>query len=351
MDLPFSLRRLVPSDATEYGKLILAGADTGKFRVSQKYQTDPFTAIMSIHPGSSGVVAESPRHPGFVGAGMVQLGRCRWEGRTVPYGLHNTLVVHPAFRRCGVAAGISTWRESFAREQFGTEGGVTFGMIQQSNKGSELTARRWYRDLLANRLVVLAVRPRSRAPENAPQFQVRQISPQEMEEVSVRLNGFHDTFNLYPPETAESLARWCGPSVFDTPHQTYHVVSDRSGNILAGLGLTENARLRKVVVERMPPAYEFLNRLLKAVPLDRTVSDLGLSRFWFTPGQAEAARHLFETVRWECRGKGTFLMCPADRLSPIAKILPMHPWSIKTLCGVAVSSPSPASRNRPVYYA
>jgi GNAT superfamily N-acetyltransferase len=349
--LSLSLRILTPEDSLKYGKLIVQSPDTGVVRFSQRFEIDPYTAVINAHPGSVGVVAETPEYDGFIGAGLVRLGRCQWEGRDVPYALLNTLVVHPNFRRRGVASQLAKWREEYARQHFGGEEGVTFAIIQKNNTGSELTAKKWYRQFLAERLVVIPINVRSRPPAQMTEFNVREISINEMEEVAAKQNQFYKDFNLYSTETAESLAHWCHESPFDTPYHHYFVVTDRSNNILAGLGLTETGRMRKLVVIHIPPVLEVLNKFLQAVPADRIITELGLNRIWFADGQIKAAQYLFETIRWEWRDKGTSITSFTDTRSPILGIYRVRPWTIKSMGGVALRALTNMPEDHLVYYA
>jgi GNAT superfamily N-acetyltransferase len=349
--ITFTLRQLTPEDSLKYGKLITESPDTGAIRVSQRFEIDPYITVINAHPGSVGVVAETPEYDGFIGAGLVRLGRCQWEGRDVPYALLNTLVVHPNFRRRGVASQLAKWREEYARQQFGGEEGVTFAIIQKNNTGSELTAKKWYRQFLADRLIVIPMNVRSKPPAQMTGFIVREISGNEMEEVAAKQNRFYKNYNLYPTETAENLVHWCNESPFDTPFHHYFVVTDRSDNILAGAGLSENGRMRKLIVEHVPPMLEFLNRFLTAVPADRVMRELNLSRIWFGEGQLKAARYLFETIRWEWRDKGTSIMNSADARSPIMEVYAVRPWTIKSGGGVALRAPTDMPEDRLIYYA
>lgn len=348
--LSFTLRQLTPEDSVKYGKLIAESPDTGAVQMSQQFEIDPYIAVMHAHPGSVGIVAETPEYDGFIGAGLVRLGRCQWEGRDVPYALLNTLVVHPNFRRRGVASQLAKWREDYARQQFGDDG-VTFALIQKNNTGSELTAKKWYRQFLANRLIVVPMKLSSRPPAQNDKFIVKAISQNEMEEVVTKQNRFYKNYNLYPTETVESLAHWLNETPFDTPFHHYFVVNDRSNNILAGLGLSENGRMRKINITRIPPMLEFLNIFLKAIPPDRIMKELDLSRIWFDNGQLEAAKYLFETIRWQWRDKGSSVVTMTDTRNPTLDIYNVRPWTITSSGGVALRAPSTMPEDHLVYYA
>ena len=156
---------------------------------------------------------------------------------------------------------------------------------------------------------------------------------------------------MYPTETAESLAHWRSETPFDTPYHHYFVVTDRSGNILGGLGLTEYYRLRKLIATHIPPMLEFLNIFLKALPKDRIMRELGMSRIWFADGHLKAAQYLFETMRWEWRDKATSIMCFTDTRSPVMEIYNLRPWTIKSMGGVALRAPTEMPEDHLVYYA
>src|SRR6476646_8006304 len=101
---PFWLRQLTPEDSGAYGTLIINSPDTGAIRAALHFEIDPYTAVMSAHPNSVGVVAETSEYDGFIGSGLLRLGQCQWQDTVSPYALLNTLVVHPDFRRRGVAS-------------------------------------------------------------------------------------------------------------------------------------------------------------------------------------------------------------------------------------------------------
>jgi len=346
----FRLRQLTPEDSAAYGTLITNSPDTGAIHAALHFEIDPYTAVMSAHPNSVGVVAETSEYEGLIGSGLLRFGQCQWQDTVRPYALLNTLVVHPDFRRQGVAAQLAKWREEYAYQRFG-EDGVTFAMIQKNNIGSELTAKKWYKQFLPDRLMIIPMKLRAAPPTQMNEFIVRAIEASKFDAVAVQQNQFYKNYNLYTPETAERLAHWCAETPFETPFHHYFVVTDRSNNILAGLGLSENCRLRKLIITHVPKTLEIMNKFLKAVPADGIIRELNLSRIWFAPGQLKAAQYLFETVRWEWRDKGTSLVVFSDTRSPAIQIYGLRPWTIKSLGGVALRCPTNVSEDRLVYYA
>ena len=346
----FWLRQLTPADSDAYGTLITNSPDTGAVRAALHFKIDPYTAVMSAHPNSIGVVAETSGYDGFIGSGLLRFGQCQWQDAVRPYALLNTLVVHPDFRRRGVASQLAKWREEYAYQRFGEEG-VTFAMIQKNNIGSELTAKKWYKQFLPERMMIIPMKLRTTPPTQMNEFIMRAIEPSEFEQVARKQNQFYQNYNLYPPETGESLTHWCAETPFETPFHHYFVVTDRTNNILAGLGLSEYCRLRKLIITHVPKTLEIMNKFLKVIPADRIIRELNLSRIWFAPGQRKAAQYLFETVRWEWRDKGNSLVAFSDTRSPAIQIYGLRPWTIKSMGSVALRCPTNISEDRLVYYA
>ena len=164
-------------------------------------------------------------------------------------------------------------------------------------------------------------------------------------------NRFYQDYNLYPPETAESLAAWLAETPFETPFRHYLVVTGKTGHVLAGFALAENSRLRKTVITHLPPFLRLGNQLFHVVPPDGVLRELAISRAWFASGQIEAARRLLETVRWEWRERGTSLILFADVLSPLVELCAVRPWTAKTIESFALRGPTLCSLDRFFYYA
>jgi GNAT superfamily N-acetyltransferase len=344
----FSLRQLGPQDGPAYAAVLSASPDTGSIGSSERFEIDPVQALMALQKDMVGVVAETPGHAGFIGSGLIRFGQCQWEGALRPSALLNTLVVHPNYRRQGVASQLAKWREQLALQRQG-EGGVLWAMVQRNNTGSERTAVKWANQFLESRVVTVPLRMRSASPRRSRRFEVRPVQPDELDTVVEQLNQYYRDYNLYPPETRSSLAAWLAETPFDTPFRHYQIVTDKAGSILAGMGLSENFRLRTTLITHLPPGLQVLNRLFHVIPASGELREVALSRIWVAPGQLKAARHLLETMRWEWRGKCTSLMFATDIRSPLMRLLNMWDRFGREVAGIAVRGPVPCSQDR-LYY-
>ena len=346
----FSLRELGPQDGRAYAAVLAASPDTGSIGSAVRFEIDPYQALISLHKDTVGVVAETVGTNGFVGSGLIRFGQCQWEGELRSSALLNTLVVHPAYRRKGLASQLARWRAEFTRRRQG-EGGVMWAIIQRNNTGSERTARKWASQFLASRLTFVPLRMRSVPPPRAKHFDVRPTRLEDLDTVVEQLNRYYREYNFYSPETPSSLAAWLEETPFDSPFRHYRIATNKAGSILAGIGLAENYRLRTTLITHLPVGLRILNLIFHVVPPNGELREIALSRLWYAPGQLEAARQLVETIRWEWRERGTSLLLYADVRSEVMRLLGGKERIGSGLASIAVRAPVPCTESRLCYYA
>ena len=137
------------------------------------------------------------------------------------------------------------------------------------------------------------------------------------------------------------MATWLKNTPFDEPYRHYYIALDSSGNILAGLALTESHRAREYRVSHMPIVLRWLTTLFKLILADGIMKQLEISRMWFAPGQEEAARLLWAWVRWVWRERGTSLLLYHDSRGPLTDILNIPFWKPQGKLTLANIEPSP----------
>ena len=156
----FHLRPFVPQDGPAFGRLQLESPDTGRIHLTYHYQIDPYAALRARQGDFLGVVAEVSEHDGLAGACLVDFREAQIEGALRPCGLLNTLVVHPKFRRRGIATALVTQCVQAARERFGDEG-LVWALIQRGNVGSVRTLTKHLRQTIPERIVSIPMKVRS----------------------------------------------------------------------------------------------------------------------------------------------------------------------------------------------
>ncbi len=342
-----SLREVEPYDGAELANLFEASPDTGSIQVAPHYHLNAHTTAMAMYGDAVGVVAEANDGNGLVGAGFVSFGRCQFEGQLRDYAALRGLVVRPDYRRQGFALQLAAWRVGRARKRVGEEG-VLVAAIQEKNEGSFAVARSWSRQF-AGELRSGVAQMRRASPDPVPGLTVQPATTNDMAAIAERLNAFYQDYNFYEPQTAETLAEWLQETPLDTPLRHYYVVSDRAGNLLAGLGLVEQHRLVEMRVEQMPVAISLLNKLIKLVPADGKLRQLSALKIWFAPSQAEAARFLWETVRWEWRDRANTLTFAYDPRSPLKDVFSIPFWMPQPRLSLAVNGPVPIQEERLIH--
>ncbi|MGH7724246.1 MAG: GNAT family N-acetyltransferase [Candidatus Eiseniibacteriota bacterium] len=349
-DYGFRLRPIVPADGPAFATLLAQSADAGRFQVSSRFQIPPWDALRALHGDFEGVVAESDGFEGLAGAGLIRFGRCQYEGELRPYAFLNSLVVHPVMRRRGLAAQIADARVERAHERVG-EGGVIYAGIQRGNTGSVKTAARWSTQTLRDCLTVFPMPAASRAPRSSA-YQERALELSDGEGLASFVEGvntFHAEFNFYAPETAEGLRAWCEETPLESQFRHLRVAVTHAGEMVAGLAVIEGGRIRTTRMVRMPVVPWLLNHLIRIVPKDGLMREIGASRVWFRPGHEDAVRHLWRAVRNEWRDRGSAFMIWTSPRSPLQKVLEPPPWMPRSSGSFVVRAPVPASENRPIY--
>jgi GNAT superfamily N-acetyltransferase len=333
---------MAPEDGPGLARLSEQSPDTGEISFTACYHVDAVQTLKALWPDSAGVVAEPTDSPGtLVGMGLVSFGRCRFEGEERPYALLSSLKVHPQYRRQGVAARLATWRIEEARGRVGRDG-VILANIQKNNTGSIANARKWATQI-AGQFVVSVNPMRARAPraKGAMDISVRVAREGDLPEIVAGLNRFYGDHNLSRADTVESLRDWLRNTPFADPFRHYLVAVTSAGQIIAGVALTEECRLRTMVVGHMPTAMRVASRLLRLLPPDGVVREVLAERLWFAPGQAAAARHLWEGVRWQWRGRGTTLMAFFDPRGPLPGVIRQPLWVPRGRSTLALNAPVP----------
>jgi len=323
--------------------------DTGRISTASHFEIDAFEALRAMQSDFVGVVAESPDHDGIVGACLARFGQSQYEGRLQPYALLNSLVVHPCFRGRGIASALVEWLVNHSHNRLGNKG-VIWALIQQGNVGSVRTVGKYLRQFISDQIVIAPTKTRANPPKPTSRFIIRSVEPDEFDQVADQLNFFYREFNFYEPATADSLASWCASSPLADPFRHYLVAADSKGTIYAGAGVSELYRLRTLHIRHMPNALHVLNTFLRIVPSNGITKELLLSKIWFAPGYMQAAKYLFETIRWKWQEEANLLIVWVDKRNPVLKVLNLRPWMPVTKSAVVIDSSVAMPANHLVYY-
>jgi len=346
MSQPFTLRSFTPADGPAFAELLLAAPDTGRITLTLHYLGDPYES-MRVRQGDDflGVVAEAPGHEGLVGAGLVRFGRMQLEGRLYPYAYLNTLIVHPDFRRQGIATALVNWRVQAARERLG-EDAVIWAHIQQGNIGSVRTVTKYLPQMIPDRQLGIPMTARSKPLKSKTDWQVRDASAADLPAIARRLNDFYRDYNFYEPQTSDSLSQWITSTIRGESYRRYLVVSDGAGAMLAGAGVEESYRLSELHVSDLSLGLRLANAFLHLVPADGVSRSIAITKYWHGDGQREALRYLVEHIRWAWRDRANMVLVSCDANDPVRPIFPTRPWTPIHVSAVVADAPVAISPER-----
>jgi GNAT superfamily N-acetyltransferase len=336
-----ALRPMVPEDGEALAQLALASPDTGMIQIAPRYHLDAYQATLALFSGADtvGFVAEDSATEQIVGSGFLSFDCLNYEGQLRECAWLHNLQVHPAYRKQGIATRLAERRVARGRERVG-ENGVIAASIQQGNTGSFKVAQTWCQQLVGE-VKNGAVGMRQKPPRPLSGVRIRAAEPEDLPLIADELNRFYDTWNFYVPRTGQSLAEWLAQTPFDSPFRHYYVAEDNAGHLLAGIAVVEECRIADLQVEHLPMILQLLNKVVKLVPQDGTMRQLAVSKMWYAPGELETARHLWETVRWQWRDRGSTITFAYDPKSTFKEIFKTPLWIPQTSFTYAVSGPTP----------
>ena len=270
MPADFTLREITVADGPAINALAANCPDAGLISVYSVFRDNAWQSLQALHPDTVGVLTEAPGHGGLAGVGLVGFTTRGIQGKAVPCALLNTLMVHPAYRRQGVAGGLSKWCIRHARSRFG-ENGVILADVQVGNRASHGTVRKWCNQMLPP-ITVAPVGLKTRGPGVLPGIRVGPVKRPALQEFTDRLNDFYKTYTFFKYETGHDLSAWLEERPFGLHTRHCLGARDPRGNLLAGLTLDEVHHLRTYHVARMPAWIRMANKLLHVVPRRRRSS-------------------------------------------------------------------------------
>lgn len=340
-----SLRAFQSSDNAAVIQLIADSPDTGAITFKPIYKASLSDIFSASRCEWEAVVAE---HAGkIVGFAVVAFNLMQIQDETRPTAYFFSLVAHPDYRRKGVASSLAAWRLNRAREKLGKDA-VIYAYIQKGNTGSIRTAQHWSNQFIGN-IHTLPVKMTVNAPMPNRSITIRPAQTGEFGQLTDKLNAFYAAYNFYVRETEDTLSHWHDHTLLDCAIHAYWVAVNAQGEIVAGIGTSNQLIYSELHVDRLPTFLKVLNLGLKIIPPDGVVRNIDVEKAWYAPRQQDAARSLWNVLRYECRQMGTAFLVTYDPRSSLKAIYTRPGWSPKAQASIAAYAPFTIAPDRPIY--
>ena len=322
--MPELTYRLVTSkDSQALEDLIAATADSGGIGFTDEYLVDLLTVHQELTEEFHGAVAVQD---GEV-VGMV-FGEVRWiqyAGQEVPGVYISHLRVHPDYRRRGIARELSDWALDYITDLLRSDA-VLYGAIMAGNVSLKLADRYGFK--ATNPIQGGIVPMRKNPPASIPDLEVRVAERSELPAIVEGMNTFYREHNLWVPVSVDTLEDFLRQEVEEIkPNQLYVVV--RGEEVVAGLSLSDRTKLVRMRLVHAPWYTRMLGNGLGLLPDSGALDALTVRRVWFKEGEVEAARYLWDSLRYDLREQGNCIGIaydPNDRLADVFRVpfwLPM----------------------------
>jgi len=327
MSYNFKYREMTPDDGDNIKDLCKESPDTGSYSYYPDFHINPYHGLSSQYPDNLGIVVECDDHDGVVAVGDSIFGKCFFNGKIRNFAFLKAYHVHLNYRRYKIGTGIQNNLVKMAQQKKGDDVLIT-GVVQTDNIGQIKMLKKT--GVKVHNMFHSGIFSLSKSqPKHNNNYNVERAETKDYEEIANNLNNFYQGYNLYEPQTAESLNAWVENPICSVPFCHYYIVKDKKDNILAGIGIVEEYRVRTFVVIDYPFKMKIVNPLLNIIPNDNIIRQLIGVKIWYKEDSLEAGQYLFNTVRWKWKDMANIFICHYDPRSTISKMIKLPKWRPK----------------------
>jgi GNAT superfamily N-acetyltransferase len=336
-------RLVTPKDSQTLEDLIASTADSGGIGFTDEYQAD----VLSVHRGLAEEFHAAVAEKGKELIGMA-FGEVRWvqyAGQEVPGVYISHLRVHPDHRGQGIARELSDWALEYITDLLRSDA-VLYGAVMAGNVSMKLADRYGFK---ATKPIQGGILPMRTSPPNPiPDLEIRIAERKELPAIAEGMNAFYREHNLWIPVSVDTLEDFLRQEVDEVrPNQLY--VAIRGGEVVAGLSLSDRTKLVRMRLVRAPWYVRTLGGWLGLLPASGVIDALTVRRVWFRDGELEAARYLWDSLRYDLREQGNCMGIAYDPRDKLADVFRAPFWLPMFKARYLVRASDPPELERLIY--
>jgi hypothetical protein len=166
---------------------------------------------------------------------------------------------------------------------------------------------------------------RRRAARDKPNLAVRKATEDDLEDIANGMNDFYREHNLWRPVTPTSLRDFVEMEVAGISPNHLYIVT-KMGRIAGGLSISDQSELVRMRLEKPPFFLQLLGSILGVLPKSGILDSLTVRRVWFRDGELDAARYLWQYLRYHLRNQGNSLGIAYDPRDETADVFQLPFW-------------------------
>lgn len=343
MEPGLRIRPACAADAAALAELMARSPDAGRVAFTWRFSADLLEVMQALATSLEAAIAVRDGAP--VGMVFGDFAEVQWSGARRPGVYVSNLRVDPVWRRRGVARALADWGLARVVERLGADA-VVYSAVLEGNASAVLVGELGFRPTAPIRGALVPAR--RRPPHRPPDLQLRDAGPADGAGIAAGMNAFYAAHNLWTPVSATSLADFASREVGGVRPNRLLVVT-RGAEVLGGLSVADRTALVRMVVTGASPLLRAAGRALGLLPGDGALRALSVRHVWFRPGELEAVRSLWQTLRFQAGRSGHCLGIAYDPRDASADVYRLPRW-LPTFPGrYLVRSSAGVEPERPTY--
>lgn len=334
----FTVRELTAADSDNIVQLMLEG---GGMMATHFIKPAYDVITQATEHETVGFGIDDPSTGLLVAMATASFGELQYEGRVLPYATLHSWQVHSQHRGKGLGAKVVMGSIEYARERYGDEIVLTSG-TSQDNKASIALASKWA-DTFSHNIVAGVLPVRKSAPRALKGVTVRELEPSEYAGYAEKSNTFYADYNLYEPLSEAYLHKLKNHQPGDKPMFRIFGAFSANGEIIAGVYLRNRSSLVYDLVDNPPIHIKFIAQSLGMIGTDNKINSMSAVGLWFMDGQLNAAKYLWQMMRYLNKDNITMIGIPHDKRSPVAQVVEPKPWHFIAKFSIVSSIKGPVS--------